>query len=348
MPPVPSQIASMFVRPMVLVLAVAVASVFSLAQYSPLNQRMQFPAHDLPEISSLSGNVRGSDNQPLKNVRIELREVGSGTTRSSVYTNTAGYFEFPGIASGRYEIVASAGMEETRERIDFNGFAGSVNLRLSVTARPPDERGRNSVSVAQYKIPAKAQEEFKKARQAAREQKTEETQQHLEKALALYPAYAEALTLRGILKFTHDDAQGAMADFQEAIQSDANYGPAYIALGAAQNMQSKFDDAIRSLERGQALSPSAWQAYFEMGRALMAKGSYEQALAQFDRAQALVPGYSLLHLVRAQAMLALSNYSGAVTELQVYLAKDPNGSESQTAREMLDKAQAYAAVKQPQ
>jgi tetratricopeptide (TPR) repeat protein len=338
----------MFARLIALVLTVVILGVPALAQRSPFDQQTQFPTHGLREVGSLGGNVRGSDNQPLKNVRVELHQAGSSATVYAVYTNVAGNFEFMSVASGRYEIVASMGLDQTREQIDVNGLASFVNIHLAVTARPPDQGDHNSISVSQYRVPGKAREEFKKANKAAAELKPEEAEKHLEKALALYPTYADALTLRGILKLSGQDMPGAVADLQEALKADGNCALAYIALGAAQNMESKFDDAIRSLQRAQSLSPTSWQAYFEMGKALIGKGSYEPALVQLARAQALAPNnYPLIHLVKAHAMLALNNYSDAMTELQAYLAKDPNGPESQAARQMLDKARAFAQSNNP-
>jgi thioredoxin-like negative regulator of GroEL len=339
----------MFAQLIALTLTVVIFGVPSLAQRSPFDQQAQFPSPGLHEGGSLSGNVRGSDDQPLKNVRVELHPAGGTATLYSLYTNGSGNFEFMSVANGRYEIVASVGLAQTREQVEVNGMVSFVNIRLAVTAKPPDQGDHNSISVSQYKVPEKAREEFKKASKAAAEQKVEEAGKHLEKALAFYPTYADALTLRGILKLTDQDMQGAVSDLQEALKADGNCALAYIALGASQNMESKFDDAIRSLQRGQSLSPRSWQAYFEMGKALIGKGSYEPALVQLARAETLAPSnYALIHLVKAHAMLALNNYSDAMTELQAYLAKDPNGPESPAAREMLDKAKAFTASKQPQ
>jgi tetratricopeptide (TPR) repeat protein len=336
----------MLFRPAVLALAFILTSVYSLAQVSPLyQQQMQSPGPSQGNYNPLSGNVRSADNKPLKDVRVELREAGSGVVVGSVYTNIAGNFEFPRVGRGLYEVVATEGLEEARERIEISSLPGSVNLRLAVQTRASDGSDRNSISVAQYKVPNKAREEFKKANKLAGEQKAEEAKKHLENALAIYPAYADAYTLRGILKLDSHDHEGAKADLQKAIEADGNYALAYIVMGATQNMDSKFDDAIRSLERAETLAPTAWQAYFEMAKALVGKAKYEPALAQLARAQALTPrDYPLIHLVKAHAMLALSNYSEAMTELQVYLAKEPSGLNSEQAQKMLDRARAFAAV----
>lgn len=336
----------MISRRAVLTLLLILASYCSMAQMSPFYRRqMQSPGQKQDESISLSGNILSADNKPLKDVRVELRESTGGLAVASVYTNVSGNFEFSRVPKGIYEVVAIAGLEESLERIEITGGPATMNMRMAVHTTATDGNDRNSISVAQYKVPGKAREEFKKANKFAREQKPEEAQKHLEKALAIYPAYADAFTLRGILKLEGHDHPGAIVDLQKAIEADGNNALAYIVMGATQNMDSKFDDAIRSLERGQTLAPASWQACFEMGKALVGKARYEPALAQFVRAQALAPNdYPVIHLVKAHAMLALNNYSDAMTELQSYLAKEPNGPNSAQAQKMLDKARTFAEV----
>ncbi|PYP82531.1 MAG: hypothetical protein DMG65_26100 [Candidatus Angelobacter sp. Gp1-AA117] len=294
--------------------------------------------------NSLSGTVRTSDNKPLKDVRVELRDAQTGSNVGSTYTSSSGTFEFPRINSGVYEVIATSGLEAAQERVEVHGMSSMVNLRMPVSSVATDGNGQNSISVAQYKVPEKAREELKKAKDASAKQKLDEAQKHIAKALEIYPKYADALTLRGILKLDAKDQDGAVADLQQALEYDSNDAMTYLVMGAALNMKGKYDDAIRALERGEALSPNSWQAYFEMSKSLVGKAQYEPALRQLDRAQALAPTeYPLIHLVRAHALLALNNYAEAMTELQAYLDKEPKGPNSQQAQKMLAQAKAFAA-----
>lgn len=296
--------------------------------------------------SPLSGTVMSSDNRPLRDVRVDLRD-GNGSTINSVYTNAAGMFEFAQVHSGLYDVVATSGLEEAHQRVQMDTMPSAVNLRLPIQRTPSDGNPGNSVSVAQYKVPAKAREELKNAREATAKGKNSEAEKHLAKALEIYPKYADALALSAILKLDTNDQTGAVADLQQAIQDDENCALAYIVMGAVLNREEKFDDAIRTLQRGEALSPDSWQVYFELGRALNAKGQYEPALRQLEKAQALVPrDYPLIHLVKARAMMGLNNYSGEMAELQQYLDKEPQGTNSAQARKMLDQARAFSQTSQ--
>lgn len=333
-------------RVVVLSFTLVVLSIFSFAQMDAMYQRPAGPGtqNSHESVISINGTVLTADGKPLKDAHVELRDA-SGSIVTAAYTNAGGSFEFSQVRAGLYEIVATSGLQQAQQRVDSNRMMVSVELRLPVSSAPADGNPSNSVSVAQYKVPGKAREELKKAQDASEKGKHDDAAKHVAKALEIYPKYAEALTLRAILKMDAKDDNGAIADLQQAITDDENCALAYLVMGAALNVQSKFDDAIRALERGEALSPNSWQAYFEMGRALVGKAQYDAALRQLDRAQALMPKeYPPLHLVKAHAMLAVSNYTDAMAELQQYLAKEPNGPNTQEAEKMLAQARAFATT----
>jgi tetratricopeptide (TPR) repeat protein len=300
--------------------------------------------------TSISGSVRSADGQPIGNIRVELREGGTGSIISSAYTGVGGNFEFQQIPQGNYDVVASSGTEQAEERVDSSSMNTIVDLRLPSAPNSnnaKDGMGNRTISVAQYRVPEAAREELRKAREASVKDEHDRAQQHLAKALDLAPNYADALTLRAIYKLDAKDTDSAIEDLNRAIQNDANCAMAYMALGSAFNMQSKFDDALRSLERAESLAPDAWQAYFEMGRAYAGKNDFEAAVHSLDRAQALAPAeYPLIRLVRAHALLGLNRYGDAAAELEAYLNKNPNGPEAQQAQRMLERARAAMASPQ--
>ncbi len=286
--------------------------------------------------TTVTGTVRTIDDKPLKDVRVELHD-NNGMTVGSAYTNVSGGFEFSQVRAASYRIVASLGLAEAQDTVDATHSQETVRLRLPVTSKPNDGIGNNSVSVAQFKVPEAARTEYIKARDASAAQKPTEAQKHLVKALTIYPNYAEALTLRGLLKLDNRDLAGAVDDLDKAVQCDGNYALAYLVMGSVLNLESKFDDAIRALERGQTLAPNSWQAYFEMGKALMGKAQYPRALQQFDGALSIVADkYPSIHLYKANAMVEMNDLPGAASELQAYLVKDPKGPNVEEARRMLE------------
>jgi tetratricopeptide (TPR) repeat protein len=216
---------------------------------------------------------------------------------------------------------------------------------MPVNNQPEAGNTGNTVSVAQYRIPEKARNEFQKAQEASTKLNFDDARKHVERALELCPNYADALTLRAVLNLA-SNTPAAVADLQKAIQCDGNYALAYTVLGSALNMQEKFDEAMQTLQRGQSLAPDSWQTYFEMARSYVGKQDYASALRQLDRAQSLVPAeYPTLLLVRAQANMGLKQYQTAMQELQTFLQKDPNGPNSMAAEKMLRQTRELMARK---
>src|SRR5215470_1751385 len=293
--------------------------------------------------NSIIGSVRTRDNHPLDNIRVELRDATTGSVLGSSYTGPAGSFEFRQLQQGSYDIVATSGTARSEERVQLNSMTANIDLRLPVNNHPTDGITGNTVSVSQYRIPESARNEMRKAEEAAAKGKSEDALKHLDRALEIQPTYANSLSLRAAFKLDRQDVQGAVADAEKAINSDGNYGLAYAVMGSALNVQNRYDEALRTLQRAETLSPDMWQVYFEMGRAYAGKQDYKASLEALDHAQRLSPTQPIIPLVRAFCLMQLGRNSEAVTELQGYLAHNPNGSKVEDAKKMLVRAQASQA-----
>jgi tetratricopeptide (TPR) repeat protein len=295
--------------------------------------------------SSITGTIQDMNNQRLKDVRVELRD-GNGSVVSSTSTDSSGNFEFAMVTSANYIVVATSGMDQVTEHVQVAGWSNMVNLRMPVRTPQDGMAGSSTVSVAQYKISGKARDEFNKARAAMEKNKTEEASKHLARALELSPDYADALTLRGILKMDQKDVAGAVSDVDKAIHADPNCAMAYMVMASALNSQFKYDEAIRSLQHAEPLAPNSWQLHFEMGKSYIGKADYPSALHQFDMAQNMTTsGYPVVSLMRGYTLLKMKQYPQAADALQAYLQKDPQGSNSQQAQKLLEQAQAFMAKK---
>jgi tetratricopeptide (TPR) repeat protein len=322
----------------------AIAS-FLLLVTSAWTQDLPVRAFGEHTLNTLTVTVRDKSNQPIPDARIEVRALMSMGGVLSGSTNRAGVFEASGLNDGTYEVVAQKGVQQSTERIEVGAGMAAMSLTIDDTDHAAAEvGGKATVSVAQYKVPKKAREEFKKAESALNDRKLDEAQKHLAKALDIYPEFAEALTMRGVMNLEQKNYDSAINDLDHAIKADSGYPMSYIALGAAFNMTQRYDDALRSLDRGVALAPQSWQAYFEMSKAQIGKSSYEAAIRAADKAQALGDGkYPLVHLLKAHAMLALKQYDSAMGELQAFIDQAPKAPQAENARTTLEQVRAFVA-----
>jgi tetratricopeptide (TPR) repeat protein len=306
---------------------------------SPSSQMMTPPSdRGFHQAGSISGTVLNVSGDPVKSVQVQLQDASNGSVLTSVYTNDAGQYVFSGVRQGSYEVMAFSGVRQTSDRVEVGAWPVTANLRMPVSGKPDIGAGQNTISVMQYRIPDKAREEFTKAQDDLSRNKVEDGEKHLDRALAICPNYANALTLRGIMELSASKTNNAMADLQKAIQSDGNYALAYTVMGAALNSMKKFDEAIRSLQRGASLEPDSWQTYFEMAKAYLGKADFASAIRQLDRAEALTPNFPTIRYVRGFALMGLKQYQRAATELQAFLEKVQTGPESDQARQLLSEA----------
>ena len=322
---------------------------FAFAQY-PTTPSLGVPSHDGHDMegmvaTELSGNVRTFDGKPVQNARIEVTNLMTGEVVGTAYTSQNGSFDITNMANGTYEVTAVSGLDEAHERVDLRSGGAQLNMQFPRPDADANAGNQQSVSVAAMKVPSKARDAFRKAQSAVEHEKLDDAQKYIAEALKIYPEYSEALAMRGILKLDANNTAGAVEDLDHAIKADAGNTMAYLALGAAFNTMSRYDDAIRTIERGVSLAPNSWQAYFEMAKAYVGKGDFDHAIQQLNKSQALnKKDYPPLHLVRAHALLGLKDYPEAMAELQWYLDKDPGGSNAAEVRETLDKVRAFAAT----
>lgn len=293
--------------------------------------------------SSLSGSVNTLDGRPLDQARVELHDILTGAMVGNTYSRSNGSFELYNIPKGSYEVVATKGVVESRERVDLAMDIVNVNLKMGNPVNGAGGDG-STVSVAQYKVPSKARKEFDKAQNAFNEGKFDEAKTRVNKALEIYERFAEALTLRGIVEANAKDFESAQADLQKAIQYDSNYGLAYFAMGATLNQLGKFDDAVRTLERGVAVKPDGWQGYFELSKATLAKKDFKAALKNATAAEKLSNDvYAPIHVVKAHALMGLKEYQAAVGEFERFLDREPQSPMAASAHRSMDQAKAFVA-----
>ncbi len=295
---------------------------------------------------TVTGSVVTLDDHAVPDARVEVRTLDDSRAVATVYSNQRGAFEIDDIPYGEYELVAVVDLRESHEHIEVRGMQVAVTLRVA-NNDASSAGGRASVSVAQMQVPDKARKAYKKAEEAFSHGKIDEARGSAVKALEIYPDYAEALTLKGILDLQKNKPEDARAGLEKAVQCDASYGMAYIVLGATYNALHRFDDAARVLARGINYSPNAWQAYFERARALEGKQEWSASLADLDKAAQLInKDFPVLHLVRANDLIGLKAYPEAQAELQAFLNKETVGPNADEARRVLERVKAATATAQ--
>ncbi len=354
----------MQVRALVVVLSILFGSLFAVAQMStdpavpsvgvsstnpaistdPTLPSRLGSSSDARSFGTITGSVLTLNGQPVRNTQIELHDVNTGSIVATGYTKINGAFQFSNVPYGQYEVVASHGVDTTQQRVRVDFAPADVTLRLNVPQAQPGSS--NTVSVTALRVPEKAQNEFRKAKEAFEKKKYDESEKHIDNALRILPNYAQALTLRGLLKVNKGDLNGGQQDFQSAITTDSNYAMGYFAMGAVLNSTGKYTQAQRTLEQGLRIDPVSWQGYFELSKSVLGQHDFRNALKYVVKAESFGPVYAPIHLVKAHALLGLKDYDEAAAELEQYLSKGEQGPEADDARRALNQAKAFSATAQ--
>ena len=289
----------------------------------------------------ISGTVRSMTQESVPDATILLR--GAYGTVMTVQNSPDGSFELQGVPAGEYDLVVQNGLTETRTSISVNAGANFVTLTLPWTGKPGENHG-SIVSAAQLAVPKKARHEYEKAENAAQKSKWAEANQCLQRALVIWPKFAEALVLRAIIERNANSSEQAITDAEKAVESDPSYGRAYVVLGAVYTDVNRWDDAVRVLDRGVSIAPDYWQGYYEMSRTLLLKRDFTGALQQAQKASDVGhANFAMLHLIKGYAYLGLSNQPAARTELEAYVKLEPKSDAALRVRTTLEKMSNPAA-----
>src|SRR5205085_4292492 len=95
-----------------------------------------------------------------------------------------------------------------------NNDIANVTLRVPAHTAPAADAGGSTVSVAQMKVPQKARDLLRKAQKAMDKNNVQESWTLTQKALDLYPDFAEALTLRALLNLGEKKFTDAVPDLE--------------------------------------------------------------------------------------------------------------------------------------
>jgi TolB-like protein len=133
-------------------------------------------------------------------------------------------------------------------------------------------------------------------------------------------------------KRTLEDIRVAIGLFEEAIEVDSTYAPAYAAIADAYAVPSGWGDdpghalneAVRYAELALDLDPTLAQAHTARAYALMMRDlDFRTAEDAFGRAIELDPGYATAHQWLAELLSATDRHDEAVREVRIAESLDP-------------------------
>jgi tetratricopeptide (TPR) repeat protein len=238
----------------------------------------------------------------------------------------------------------------TSDRIGLvNRKSDSPDIGIIVLHRIGGGEGA-SVSVTSMMAPADAKKAHERGLQALLKDKQADAAKDFEKAVAVYPKYAEAWMDLGKVRVRQNAVPAARAAFLKAIEADPKLAPPYVEMGLLAAKESNWAQSGEYLDQALKLDavdyPAAWYAdavaHYNLKNYDAAEKSAREAVKLDPKHANPRAGY-LLGLVLAEKQ----NYSGAAEELTAYLKLVPNAPDAAQVQDQLGQLQKLMGAKIP-
>ena len=171
-----------------------------------------------------------------------------------------------------------------------------------------------------------------------------------DRAIELNPKYARAYNSRGNAKDDKGDSDGAIADYTQAIKFDPKYAIAYYNRGIAKAKRGDLDGAVADYTRAIELGSTNPAAYNNRGAEKLKKGDFDGAITDCNRAIELDPEYANAYAIRAYAKDKTGDSDGAMADLGRAIKLNPKDASAYDFRGEIEarKKQYAAAAKDEQ
>lgn len=297
----------------------------------------------------IKGTVRFDNGQPAAYVVVRLR------SEKIVYTNDEktddmGKFSFDGLVPSTYHLtIEGQGFRPYSTDIDISMSKMDIEQITLHYAKDPNAKeaapsGAVNARIAQ--IPPKARKEYE-AGQKSMDQDAAGSMQHFQKAIELYPQYAEAYQLMGALHLQGGKLPDAETDFQKATDLEPNLTRAYFALGMCRNYLAKYTEAEAALLKGLDLDPQSPDGHYELAKTYWNLQRFQDAETHAQKAVALKPDLAGAHVLEGDLALQKRDMQTALKEYKEAVRLDPKGPMAAPTQQMISKIE-EATQKHPQ
>jgi tetratricopeptide (TPR) repeat protein len=260
----------------------------------------------------------------------------SGPVAESVANNQC-EAEFANVPVGTYHVSVSGQTFADTDNV-ITPSTGSTEFEVKVKrANDPDHGIPASpfVAAADLGIPARAQKEFDRSNESIAQQDFTNAIRTLNRAIAIYPAYAGAYNNLGVVYARLGDRAREREALQKAISINDHFAPAYVNLGRMEIATSDFADAESALNKAASFDPTDAMTLVLLTYSEFMDRHFDQVIATSRRAHALPGPHAFAHQVAARAFEQKRDDVNAIAELEQFLKEEPEGPRADVARKEL-------------
>ncbi len=274
------------------------------------------------------------------NIRATVSLVStSGAHIAEDLTNSDCEVYFVNVAPGSYHVtVSGAGIENSdSRRFDLDSHRRQ-DLDINITRTREAEHGTTGpagslVAAVDLNIPESARKEFDKANQFVAKGNWQKAMERLNRAIAIYPDYAEAYNNLGVVYGRLGDRTRNLEALQKAVSLNDHFAPAYLNLARMAIADRDLVQAEALLDKAVAIEPTNSQVLVLLANTELLNHHYDQALANCRKAHSGAQGpHAVAHYVAARVFEYENRPTDAVAELQTFLLEETPGPRANVAR----------------
>ena len=207
-----------------------------------------------------------------------------------------------------------------------------------------------SVSATGFAAPKDAKKAYEKGLQTMLKNKPDEAAKEFERAVQLYPKYADAWYNLGKVRIRLKQAEPAREALEKALEADGKLVGPWFELGLLSASEQKWEDTEKYMDKTTHLDPVDFpQAWYIHAVAAFNLGKLEAAEKSAREAQKL----DARHVnPRADYLLAIvlverRDYSEAVAQFKAYLKAVPNAPDASQIQAQVEEISKFISGKGP-
>jgi len=292
-------------------------------------------------------------------VRVTLGDARSCNIRATVslvstagahiaedLTNSDCEVYFVNVASGSYRVsVSGAGIENSDSgRFNLDSRARQ-DLEINIPHTREAQHGTTGlagplVAAVDLNIPEGARKEFDKANQFVAKGNWHKAIERLNKAITIYPSYAEAYNNLGVVYGRLGDRARNLEALQKAVSLNDHFAPAYLNLARMAIADGDLVQTEVLLDKAVAIEPTNSQMLVLLANTELLNHHYDQALTNCRKAHSSAQGpHAVAHYVAARVFEYENRPTDAVAELQIFLSEEQRGPRADIARKEMNTLQ---------
>jgi len=195
-------------------------------------------------------------------------------------------------------------------------------------------------TVDRLEIPPKAQKEYRVACSALKKNRLAVSEQHLRKAVQIYPKYVAGWVMLGQILEAQQQPDLARSACSQASDADPKYWASYLCLAEIAGREEKWGEVLRHTTRALELDPvHDPYAYFFSAIAYFNLNQFAEAEQRALKAEELDRAHHepRVPFLLGQIYKAKNDPTNAAAQLREYLKYAPNAQDLETVKKDLAK-----------